>query len=265
MRPKAHEQTAAAPAGADLPLEPGNARAHLLIVDDDSAIRQILRDYLEETGYRVSAAGDGVEMRRVLHESPVDLVILDLNLPGEDGFTLAAYLRRATRAGIIMLTGSGDRVDEVVGLELGADDYVSKPCDPRHLAARIRAVLRRIKPASPACPVPDAPAGDRSLRFAGWTLNLAARKLTSPEGEPVTLTTAEFDILAIFASRPNRVLTRDQLIESLHGREWNPYDRSIDNHISRLRRKLGDDPRNPSLITSVRGVGYMLSLDRPPS
>jgi len=265
MRPKARERMAAAPAGADPALDRENARAHLLIVDDDSAIRQILRDYLEETGYRVSAAGDGVDMRRVLDESPVDLVILDLNLPGEDGFTLATYLRRATQAGIIMLTGSGDRVNEVVGLELGADDYVSKPCDPRHLAARIRAVLRRIKPGPPACPHPDAPAGDRSLRFAGWTLNLAARKLTSPEGEPVALTTAEFDILAIFASRPNRVLTRDQLIESLHGREWNPYDRSIDNHISRLRRKLGDDPRNPSLITSVRGVGYMLSLDRPPS
>lgn len=232
--------------------------AHLLIVDDDPDIRQTLCDYLEDSGYRVSAVENGVEMRRVLHDSSIDLVILDLNLPGEDGFTLATFLRRATTSGIIMLTGSGDRVNEVVGLELGADDYVSKPCDARHLAARIRAVLRRTKPATDTAEESDH---GRSLRFAGWHLNLAARKLTSPDGETVPLTTAEFEILAIFASRPNRVLTRDQLIELLHGREWNPYDRSIDNHISRLRRKLKDDPKNPTLITSVRGVGYMFSLD----
>lgn len=247
---------------ADPQLEPESAQAHLLIVDDEPEIRRTLRVYLEDSGYRVSTAANGAEMRRLLQDDPIDLVILDLNLPGDDGFTLATYLRRTSRAGIIMLTGSGDRVNEVVALELGADDYVSKPCDPRQLAARIRAVLRRIKPSSFAT---EAAEEGRSLRIAGWVLDLAARKLKSPAGETVPLTTAEFDLLAIFATRPNRVLSRDQLIEFLHGREWNPYDRSVDNHISRLRRKLKDDPKNPALITSVRGVGYMLSLERAAS
>ncbi len=220
---------AVAAAGTDMGMRTGNAQAHLLIVDDDPDIRQTLCDYLEESGYRVSLAEDGPEMRRVIEGNSIDLVILDLDLPGKDGFSLAIDLRRVTHAGIIMITGSSDKVNEVVGLELGADDYISKPCDLRRLTARIRAVLRRIQPATL---VSHASAEGRIVRFAGWSLNLAARKLTSPDGEKVPLTTAEFDLLAIFASRPNRALTRDQLIELLHGREWNSYDRSIDNQIS---------------------------------
>ena len=235
-----------------------DTRAHLLVVDDDPDIRQTLHDYLEDFGYRVSLAEDGAAMRRVLEADKIDLVVLDLNLPGEDGFTLAAYLRQTTRAGIIFLTGSGDRVNEVVGLELGADDYISKPCDLRHLVARIRAVLRRVKAATTPVSADDG----ETIPFGGWRLNVRSRKLTSPNGDAVPLTTAEFDLLAVFASRPNRVLSRDQLLELIHGREWTPYDRSIDNQISRLRRKLNDDPRNPTLITSVRGVGYMFAVER---
>jgi DNA-binding response OmpR family regulator len=234
-----------------------NTDAHLLVVDDDPDIRDTLSDYLGDLGYRVSAAEDGRAMRQLLERVEVDLVILDLNMPGEDGFSLVPYLRQRTNAGIIMLTGSGDRVNEVVGLELGADDYVSKPCDMRHLAARIRAVLRRAGPAASG-------AGNEAkkvLRFAGWELDVTGRELRSPAGEEVPLTTAEFDLLAAFASRPNRVLNRDQLLELLHGREWNPYDRSIDNLISRLRRKLGDDPKRPKLVKSVRGVGYVFTAD----
>lgn len=234
-------------------------QAHLLVVDDNPDIRKVLCDYLTECGYRVSHAADGGEMRRVLQADGVDLVILDLNLPGEHGFTLATYLRQETEAAIIMLTGSGDKVNEIVGLELGADDYISKPCDLRHLAARVRAVLRRAGPRSDAGEAPRN--GGQTIPFAGWLLNLAARKLTAPDGRAVPLTTAEFDLLAIFAARPNRVLSRDQLLELIHGREWTPYDRSIDNQISRLRKKLNDDPRNPTLITSVRGVGYMFAIE----
>ena len=235
-----------------------NNQPVVLIVDDDPVQRLLVRGSLEAAGFQCEEAEDGLAMRRVLEGSSIDLVILDLNLPGENGFSLATYLRRVTHAGIIMLTGSDDKVNEVVGLELGADDYVSKPCDLRHLIARIRAVLRRVKPATA---VSDASAEGRIIHFGGWSLNLAARKLTSPDGEKVPLTTAEFDLLAILASRPNRALTRDQLIELLHGREWTPYDRSIDNQISKLRRKLKDNPRNPTLITSVRGFGYMFTSE----
>jgi len=227
--------------------------AHLLIVDDDPDLRETLQDYFTESGYRVSTARDGGSMRRVLERDNIDLAIVDLNLPGEDGFTLVAELRRISLAGIIMLTGSDERVNEVVGLELGADDYISKPCEMRHLAARVRAVLRR------AAPAPMATEARQVIGFAGWALDLAARDLTAPDGKQVPLTTAEFDLLAAFATRPHRVLNRDQLLEILHGREWTPYDRSIDNLISRLRRKLRDDPKRPKLVKSVRGVGYVFT------
>jgi DNA-binding response OmpR family regulator len=234
-----------------------SADAHLLVVDDDPDIRDTLSDYLGEAGYRVSTAEDGRAMRRVLERSEIDLVILDLNLPGEDGFSLVTHLRRASHAGIIMLTGSGDRINEVVGLELGADDYISKPCDMRHLAARIRAVLRRAGPGGNAAETEEK----KILRFAGWELDVTARELRAPGGEEVPLTTAEFDLLAAFAARPRRVLNRDQLLELLHGRQWDPYDRSIDNLISRLRRKLKDDPKRPRLVKSVRGVGYVFTAE----
>jgi DNA-binding response OmpR family regulator len=230
------------------------AEPHLLVVDDDPDLRETLRDYFSECGYRVSAVGNGAAMRRVLDNDSIDLAIIDLNLPGEDGFSLVSQLRRVSQAGIIMLTGSGEKLNEVVGLELGADDYVSKPCEMRHLEARVRAVLRRTVPLPAA-----APEAATVLGFAGWRLDVAARELRAPDGEEVPLTTAEFDLLNTFASRPNRVLNRDQLLELLRGREWTPDDRSIDNLVSRLRRKLRDDPRRPKLVKSVRGVGYVFT------
>lgn len=231
--------------------------AHILVVDDDPGICDLLGVYLTKAGFRVSSAGDGKAMRQVLAREPADLIILDLNLPGEDGFSLVTYLRNTSTARIIVLTGSTENVDEVVGLELGADDYVSKPCDLRHLLARIRASLRRAEENSDKREVPDS----RSIvRFGDWSFNLPARQLISPENEEVPLTAAEFDLLVALTTHPNRVLSRNQLFELIHGREWSPYDRSIDNLITRLRRKLRDDPKHPRLIKTVRSVGYVFTV-----
>lgn len=229
---------------------------HILVVDDDAEWRTLLNDYLSELGYRVSEAMDGAALRRIISADDVDLVLLDLRLPGEDGFTLTTYLRQVSKAGIIIVTGAGQGVDEVVGLELGADDYVAKPCDLRQLAARIRAVLRRTGTSPQADENEDR---DRLVEFDGWLLNPPRRTLTSPAGAEVSLTTAEFDLLTILASRSGRPLSRDQLLELLHGREWSPYDRSIDNLISRLRQKLSDAAGTTELIKSVRGIGYVFT------
>lgn len=235
------------------------ATAHIMVVDDDPEIRQVVGDYLTESGYRVSTAEDGETLRRAMAREGFDLILLDLNLPGEDGFSLMPQLRRVSQAGIIILTGRGEKVDEVVGLELGADDYVSKPCDLRHLAARIRAVLRRTAGSTQA---EASSGGDDIVTFEGWSLNRSRRTLTSPSGVEVRLTAAEFNLLAIFAVRPGRTLSRAQLSESLHGREWSPYDRSIDNLVSRLRKKLGDVAGTTDMIRAVRGVGYVFAGGR---
>jgi two-component system OmpR family response regulator len=228
---------------------------HILIVDDDAEIRALLRDYLERNGLRATAAADGRGMRAALATGRFDLVVLDLMLPGEDGLTLCRELRAHSRLPVIMLTARGEETDRVVGLEMGADDYVPKPFSPRELLARIKAVLRRTQ-ALP--PLPDRPEA-RQLRFAGWTLDLARRQLVSPAGVVVPLSGGEYRLLRIFLDHPNRVLSRDQLLELARGREALPFDRSIDVQVGRLRRRLADEAA--ALIQTVRGEGYVLASE----
>jgi two-component system, OmpR family, response regulator len=234
--------------------------AHILVVDDEPRIRTMLRRYLVEEGFKVSDAADGVSMRAALEGGAVDLVLLDLMLPGEDGLSLARSIRQRSEIPVIMLTGKGDLIDRVVGLEAGADDYITKPFELREVLARIRTVLRRAgpRPATPAA----KPAGEGAaeiLVFQGWRLDLVRRELTAPAGVPVSLTAGEFDLLRVFAQHPNRVLTRAQLIELVKGREWAAYDRAIDTQVGRLRKKLEPDPGNPTLIKTVRGGGYVFA------
>src|SRR5438876_1471010 len=230
---------------------------HILVVDDQKEICDVVQEYLTGEGYRVSVAHDGGGMRRVLSQSHVDLVILDLMLPGEDGLTLARSLRSESgTVGIIILTGRGETVDRIIGLEMGADDYLPKPFHLRELLARVKSVLRRVQTRSgDASP---QPARSRA-RFAGWSLDLSSRELTSPAGEEVRLTTGEFDLLAAFVSNANQVLSRDRLLDLARNREAGPFDRTIDVQVGRLRRKLEDDPQNPTLIKTVRGSGYIFT------
>ena len=226
---------------------------HLLVVDDDVEILEIARRYFSTHGFRVSVAVDGMAMRRMLAVEVVDLILLDLGLPGEDGFELTRYLRDQWRGPVIIVTGRGESVDRIVGLELGADDYVTKPFELRELLARVRSVLRRSEARTPQAP------GAERVRFAGFQLDPAARQLTAADGTSVPLTTGEYELLQIFLERPNRVLSRDDLISRMHGRDAGPYDRSIDMQIGRLRRKIEVDPARPELIKSVRGAGYLFA------
>jgi two-component system OmpR family response regulator len=227
---------------------------HILIVDDDAEIRHLLREYLERNGMRAQAVADGRGMRAALETGRFDLVILDLMLPGEDGLALCRDLRTRSNLPVIMLTARGEETDRVVGLEMGADDYVPKPFSPRELLARIKAVMRR----SQTLP-PPATAGAKRLGFAGWTLDLAHRQLTSPDGVVVALSGGEYRLLKVFLEHPNRVLSRDQLLDLTRGRESTPFDRSIDVQVGRLRRRLGDTAQEPVLIKTVRGEGYVLA------
>ncbi|HVA14915.1 MAG TPA: response regulator [Stellaceae bacterium] len=235
---------------------------HILVVDDEARIRTMLRRYLEGEGFKVSEAGDGSAMRRTIEAVPVDLVLLDLMMPGEDGLSLARYIRQQSQTPIIMLTGKGELIDRVVGLEAGADDYVAKPFHLREILARIRTVLRRVQTPVPAAsarpPAAAEPAGE-TLQFQGWQLDLLRRELRNPDGTPIVLTAAEFELLRAFATRPNRVLNRDQLMELVKGREWEAYDRAIDTQIVRLRKKIEVDPSNPTLIKTIRGAGYVFA------
>ena len=233
---------------------------HILIVDDEPRIRTMLRRYLVEEGFKVSDAADGTAMRDVLEVGAVDLVLLDLMLPGEDGLSLARSIRQRSEIPVIMLTGKGDLIDRVVGLEAGADDYITKPFELREVLARIRTVLRRAGPRSggPATK-PTCKRAAEILGFQGWRLDLVRRELTASAGAPVNLTAGEFDLLRVFAQHPNRVLTRAQLIELVKGREWAAYDRAIDTQVGRLRKKLEPDPGNPTLIKTVRGGGYVFA------
>ena len=233
-------------------------QAHILVVDDDPRIRQMLSRYFESEGFRVSTAENGAAMRTCLDRAKVDLVLLDLVLPGEDGIQLAKEIRSRSNVGIIMLTGRSDMVDRVVGLEVGADDYIAKPFHLREVQARVRSVLRRLQPAGPSGPPPHE-AKEQVIRFEGWQLDLGRRQLTAPCGADVPLTTGEFDLLAAFVQRPGRVLDRDTLMEVTRGRDWEAFDRSIDAQVSRLRRKIEQDPAAPTLIKSVRGVGYVFT------
>jgi two-component system OmpR family response regulator len=230
---------------------------HIFIVDDDAEIRDLLRDYLQKNGYRVTAVADGKAMRSALERARPDLIVLDLMLPGEDGLALCRELRSHSDVPIVMLTARGEEVDRIVGLEMGADDYVPKPFSPRELLARIKGILRR----SRALPENLKPDSARAFRFAGWRLEVAARHLVSPEGVVVPLSGAEFKLLRIFLGHPNRVLSRDQLVDLTQSREAEAYDRSIDLQVSRLRRRLGEDAREPSIIKTVRSEGYVLAAN----
>jgi len=228
---------------------------HVLVVDDDREIRDLLSRFLTKHGMRVTAARDGVEMAKALEERGIDIVVLDLMLPGEDGLALCRRLRGQSNLPVIMLTAMGEETDRIVGLEMGADDYLAKPFNPRELLARIKAVLRR------AQAVPAAPASGESLRFDGWMLELAARRLIAPDGREVPLSTGEHDLLLAFLTHPRRVLSRDQLLDLARGRAAAPFDRSIDIQVMRLRRKIEADPKEPRLIKTVRGGGYIFSAE----
>jgi len=227
----------------------------ILIVDDDPELRELLRGYLGGNGYDVDAAGDGAAMRQRIAAAAPDLVILDLMLPGEDGLALCRELRAESSLPILMLTARGEDTDRIVGLEMGADDYLPKPFNPRELLARIRSILRRAGENAAR----EAPA--RAFAFAGWTLDLGARHLVGADGVVVPISNGEFKLLRAFAENPFRVLTRDQLMDVLAGREAGPFDRSVDVMVHRLRRRLDDDAREPVLIKTVRSEGYMLAAD----
>jgi two-component system, OmpR family, response regulator len=233
---------------------------HVAVLDDELDITQLLATYLQAQGFRVSQLHSGRALLELMPKDPPQLVLLDLGLPGEDGFVIARQLREHWRCGLVIVTGRGDSIDKVVGLEVGADDYVTKPFDLRELLARIKAVLRRMVPAEPLQAPPAQPAPDVErplLRFAGWTLDTAARRLVDAAGAEVVLTTGEFDLLQVLARHPGRVLSRDFLLEQTRGREAAPFDRTIDVLIGRLRKKLGDSADEPQLIKAVRGAGYL--------
>jgi len=236
---------------------------HIAVLDDEVDITQLLAGYLQSHGFRVTELHDGASLMALMATDPADLVLLDLGLPGEDGFSIARRMRENWRCGLVIVTGRGDAVDKVVGLEVGADDYVTKPFDLRELVARVKAVLRRLAPsdaadASPPASAPATPAPSDKLRFAGWQLDVAARSLANPQGQNVALTGGEFDLLCAFARHAGRVLSRDFLLEQTRGREAAPFDRTIDVQVGRLRKKIEADADDPQIIKSVRGAGYIL-------
>ena len=230
-------------------------KIQIVVVDDEEDVRETLKDYLDDRGFEVTAVKDAAEMRRLVETgAPIDLAILDITMPGEDGLSLARYLRDETRIAIVMATASGATTDRIVGLELGADDYLPKPVDPRELLARIKAIIRRRREAVAATPEEEP---RRIVAFGTCRLDLDSHKLFDEDDQEIPLKAMEFDLLKLFASRPNRVLNRDQLLELAHNRSWQPLDRSIDIRIARLRRKIEVDPGRPEVIKTVRGIGYV--------
>ncbi len=229
----------------------------ILIVDDDPEIRRLLADYLERNSFTPVTARDGREMRQALDRHAIDLIVLDLTLPGCDGLTLCRDLRSQSNLPVLMLTARSEEADRILGIEMGADDYLVKPFSPRELLARIKTILRRTR----ALPPNLRPEPQRCLAFAGWCLDTATRVLTAPDGVVVSLSGGEYRLLRLLVEHPNRVLNRDQLMELIHGREADPYDRAIDVQVSRLRQRLRDDTREPQLIKTVRGEGYVLAAD----
>ncbi len=234
-------------------MEPSNT---LLIVDDDRDIRSLLADYLETHGYTALTAADGKAMWTMLDQHKVDLLVLDLNMPGEDGLTLCRNLRSKSSLPVIMLTARAEPLDRILGLEMGADDYLPKPFEPRELLARIRSVLRRTHNTSQG----SEQAAQR-IRFGDWVLDLVARHLISPDQRVIALSGSEYKLLNFFLNQANTVLNRDQLLNMTQGRDADPFDRSIDIQISRLRQKLGEDARSPQIIKTVRNGGYVLSVN----
>jgi two-component system phosphate regulon response regulator OmpR len=239
-----------------------NEQSHILIVDDERRIRTMLSRYLADEGFRVSEALDGSSMWQVLERDKVDLVLLDLVMPGEDGLSLARHIRQRSDIPVIMLTGKGDLIDRVVGLEAGADDYIPKPFHLREVLARIRTVMRRLHhqptPALRQETATKESGGDR-FAFQGWCLDLLKRELRQPGGDLVPLTTGEFDLLRVFVQNPNRVLDRDHLMNLVKGKEWAAFDRAVDTMVVRLRKKIEPDPQTPQLIKTVRGAGYIFA------
>ncbi len=234
--------------------------AHLVVCDDEPDIRDTLSEYLTRRGYTVSCAGDGIALRELVDKETIDAVILDINMPGEDGLSLARFLRERGDIAIIMLTASGDVVDRIIGLEMGADDYLAKPVDLRELQARIKAVLRRGQPKKAASSAtPQTAPGGHTVRFGACTLDMAAYKLFDVDGNEIPITAMEYSLLKVFAENAGRVLNRDQLLEQAHDRNWDPFDRSIDIRISRLRRKIEANPSKPEVIKTVRGIGYQFT------
>jgi two-component system OmpR family response regulator len=235
-----------------------NAGDHILVVDDDREIRRLLGDYLARNGYRVSSAANGREMRQLLRTSAPDLIVLDLMLPGTDGLDLCREIRAERETPIIMLTARGEETERVIGLELGADDYLAKPFNPRELLARIKGVLRRTRALPPNLHPAQSSA---AFRFAGWHYAPATHELIAPDGVVVTLSAAERRLLAVFLEHPQAILNRDQLLDLTRGRDATPFDRSVDVQVSRLRQKLRDDAREPALIKTVRSEGYQFAAE----
>jgi DNA-binding response OmpR family regulator len=226
--------------------------SRILVVDDDADLRWMVDKYLSKHEFVVTLAEDGEQMREVLEKQEFDLAILDINLPGEDGLSLARYLRANYQIGIIMLSAAAEVFDRIVGLEMGADDYVTKPFEPRELLARVKSVLRRVHGMLEREAEPDS-----RVKFGEFTLDLEAHQLLDEKGESISLTSMEFDLLKAFAENPNKVLDRDQLLSLSHNRDWDPFDRSIDIRITRLRRKIEVEPSKPQVIKTVRGAGYI--------
>lgn len=227
--------------------------AHLVVVDDEPDLRHMVQSYMTRHGYAVSEAAGGAELRALLGVRPIDLAILDVNMPGDDGFTLARELRRCGPVGIIMLTANSDPIDRVVGLEIGADDYVVKPFDPRELLARVRTVLRRIQANDGAAPATMG----AEVRVGRCRLNTERRSLFELDGAEVSITAMEFDLLRVFVRHPNQVLSRDQLLDLAHNKDADVFDRSIDMRVARIRQKVEEDPAKPEAIKTIRGAGYM--------
>jgi len=231
--------------------------SNLLVVDDDPEIRRLLKEYLQKSAFRVEVAADGLQMFAALGQRPFDLIVLDLMMPGEDGLSLLRRLRIDSNIPVVMLTAMGEETDRILGLEMGADDYLPKPFNPRELLARIKSVLRRVET------VPGSPDHSDSMqaRFLGWSLDLQQRHLTSKEGVVIPLSGGEFRLLRVFVEHSGRVLSRDQLLEFTQGRESNPFDRSVDVLVGRLRKRLMEEPKNPQILHTVRGEGYLFSAD----
>jgi two-component system, OmpR family, response regulator len=234
------------------------ATPHILVIDDDAAVRDMVAEYLTRNEMRVTAGASGGEMFEIFDREAIDLVLLDLKLPGEDGMQLARTLRERATVPVVLLTGRAEEADRVMGLELGADDYVTKPFSPRELLARVRAVLRRYQVQAT---LPERDGARRAFRFAGWELNLRTRRLTSPEGELVPLSNGEFSLLSALCRAPQRVLTRDQLLSMSRLHEAEVYDRTVDVQVRRLRMKIEADNARPALLLTERGAGYRLACE----
>lgn len=234
-----------------------DAAAHIVVVDDHGDIRDLVQQYLEQQGYRVTAVESGAVLRRLLEKQTADLIVLDVMMPGEDGLSVCRQLRASTGIPVIFLTAMADDTDRIIGLELGADDYLVKPFNPRELLARIRAVLRR----SGSSSTPLAAANSKNVRVGPWRVNLGRQEISGDDGVGIPLSSAEFRLLKVFIERPGLVLSREQLLDLTVGRTADVFDRTIDNQVSRLRKKIEDNPKNPSIIKTHWGGGYSLSVE----